>query len=43
MIMELLLKNSANETIEWNDFERVELRVGTIVEVHEFWREKTCV
>ena len=36
MIMELLLKNSANETIEWNDFERVELRVGTIVEVHEF-------
>lgn len=24
------------ETIEWNDFERVELRVGTIVRVEEF-------
>ena len=24
------------ETIEWNDFEKVELRVGTIVEVEEF-------
>ena len=24
------------ETIDWNDFEKVELRVGTIVEVAEF-------
>ena len=24
------------ETINWNDFEKVELRVGTILEVHEF-------
>jgi tRNA-binding protein len=24
------------QTIEWNDFEKVELRVGTIVEVSEF-------
>ena len=24
------------ETIEWDDFEKVELRVGTIVEVEEF-------
>jgi len=24
------------QTIEWNDFEKVELRVGTIVEVNEF-------
>ena len=24
------------ETIEWNDFEKVELRVGTIVEAEEF-------
>jgi len=24
------------ETIEWHDFEKVELRVGTIVEVEEF-------
>lgn len=24
------------ETIEWNDFEKVELRVGTIVEAKEF-------
>ena len=24
------------ETIDWNDFEKVELRVGTIVEVEDF-------
>ena len=24
------------ETIDWNDFEKVELRVGTVVEVEEF-------
>jgi len=24
------------ETIDWNDFEKVELRVGTIVEVNDF-------
>lgn len=24
------------ETIEWNDFEKIDLRVGTIVEVEEF-------
>ncbi len=24
------------ETIEWNDFEKVEIRVGTIIEVDEF-------
>jgi tRNA-binding protein len=24
------------QTIDWNDFEKVELRVGTIVEVNEF-------
>lgn len=30
------MKNSSIETIEWNDFERVELRIGTIIEVQEF-------
>jgi len=24
------------ETISWNEFEKVELRVGTIVAVHDF-------
>ena len=24
------------QTIDWNDFEKVELRVGTIVEVEDF-------
>ena len=24
------------ETISWNDFEKVEMRIGTIIEVHDF-------
>lgn len=31
-----VMEKLSNETISWNDFERVHLCVGTILEVHDF-------
>ena len=30
------MENTANQLLEWNDFEKVEMRIGTIIEANDF-------
>lgn len=34
--MSVFLSIKMKELINWNDFEKIEMRVGTIIEVHDF-------